>query len=131
MPAGTAQPDAQRQVTVVAAVAILAIAFALNWFFNQWYYGSGHPFLSINYLYQDEKKEARVIIKQTQDGERIFRLPIAVDVYQGASKKRYTVWSEHRSDTFYFPYATRPELINVDAEKILLAVWRSPNIDKV
>ena len=92
----------------------------LNWFFNQWYYGSGHPFLSINYLYQDEKKEARVIIKQTQDGERTFRLPIAVDVYQGASKKRYTVWSEHRSDTFYFPYATRPELINVDAEKILL-----------
>ena len=41
MPAGTAQPDAQRQVTVVAAVAILAIAFALNWFFNHTPKGMG------------------------------------------------------------------------------------------
>ena len=41
MPAGTAQPDAQRQVTVAAAVAILAIAFALNWFFNHTPKGMG------------------------------------------------------------------------------------------
>lgn len=41
MPARTAQPDAQRQVTIVAAVVILAIAFALNWFFNHTPKGMG------------------------------------------------------------------------------------------
>ena len=25
----------------------------LNWFWNQWYYGSGHPKLDINYIYDD------------------------------------------------------------------------------
>jgi len=34
IPERTTQPDTQRQVTIVAAVVILAIAFAFNWFFN-------------------------------------------------------------------------------------------------
>ncbi len=38
----------------------------LNWFWNQWYYGSGHPKLDINYSYDDVAKKARVIVNQTQ-----------------------------------------------------------------
>ena len=29
----------------------------LNWFWNQWYYGSGQPSLDINYDYNNGKKE--------------------------------------------------------------------------
>jgi aminopeptidase N len=91
----------------------------LNWFWNQWYFGAGHPKLDINYEYNPSGKTARVFIKQTQSG-KIFRLPVAIDVYQGQDKKRYKVWIEHQVDTFTFNTVTKPDLINVDGDKMLL-----------
>ncbi|MDB5221564.1 MAG: family metallopeptidase [Chitinophagaceae bacterium] len=90
----------------------------LNWFWNQWYYGSGHPQLKINYSYTNGM--AYVITEQTQNTGKIFRLPVAIDVYNGANKKRYNVWIENKTDTFAFTATVKPTLINVDADKILL-----------
>ena len=92
----------------------------MNWFWNQWYYGSGHPKADINYDYDATGKKAVVIIKQTQPGDKIFRLPLAIDVYIGGEKKRYNVWMENKVDTFEFNSATKPDLVNVDADKVLL-----------
>ena len=92
----------------------------LNWFWNQWYYGSGHPKLFIDYVYYDSAKNVKVIINQTQDGDKMFRLPIAIDVYTGDKKERHKVWAENKSDTFTFAYNTRPTLINVDGDKVIL-----------
>lgn len=93
----------------------------MNWFWNQWYYGSGHPKLKIDYAYDDAAKRAMVTVEQTQKSGKIFELPIAVDVYTGADKKRYNVVLNNKIDTLYFPYTTKPDLINVDADKVLLA----------
>ena len=92
----------------------------MNWFWNQWYYGSGHPKLNISYLYDDTAKKASVIIEQTQKGNKVFKIPMAVDVYNGAEKKRYNVTIENKIDTFNFIYTSKPTLINVDADKLLL-----------
>ncbi|MEP6675388.1 MAG: M1 family metallopeptidase [Ferruginibacter sp.] len=93
----------------------------LNWFYNQWYFGNGHPKLKIDYLYDDAAGKATVIIEQTQNTGKIFRLPIAIDVYNGSIKKRYKVWIENKVDSFTFNYSQKPDLINVDGDKILLA----------
>jgi aminopeptidase N len=92
----------------------------LNWFFNQWYFGSGNPKLDISYGYDAPTRTAKVYIKQTQPGDKLFRLPMAIDVYNGTSKKRYDVWVENKTDTFSFPVSSKPDLINVDAEKTTL-----------
>ena len=92
----------------------------MNWFWNQWYYGSGHPKLKIDYLYDDAAGKASVIIEQTQKGDKYFKLPMAVDVYTGTERKRYNVSVENKIDTLVFYYKTRPDLINVDADKLLL-----------
>jgi len=92
----------------------------LNWFFNQWYFGSGHPKVEINYGYDAEKQIASVYIKQTQTGDKTFKLPIDVDIYHGFEKKRVTVWMENKSDTFHFPVKSKPDLINIDGDKIML-----------
>lgn len=94
----------------------------LNWFFNQWYFGDGHPVLDIDYVYNENAKTVQVIIKQTQKSGKIFTLPIAIDVYNGAKKERYNVWVKNQNDTFYFKYSSRPDLVNVDGDKILLAI---------
>ncbi len=93
----------------------------MNWFWNQWYYGSGQPTLDINYNYSNGVE--RVIVDQTQKTGKIFKLPTAIDVYSsGAHKKRYKVWLEDPSDTFYFASAQKPSLVNVDADKVLLCI---------
>jgi aminopeptidase N len=93
----------------------------MNWFWNQWYYGSGHPKLKIDYLYDDAAGKASVIIEQTQKSGKVFKIPMAVDVYTGTDKKRYNVVVENKIDTLHFNYTTKPTLINVDADKLLLA----------
>jgi aminopeptidase N len=92
----------------------------MNWYWNQWYYGSGHPELKIDYKYDDAAGKATVVMEQTQKSGKIFRLPFAIDVYNGTAKKRHKVWMENKIDSFTFSYTTRPDLINVDGDKILL-----------
>jgi aminopeptidase N len=94
----------------------------LNWFWNQWYFGSGHPKLNINYNYNIPGMPGleEVIVNQTQNTGKIFKLPIAIDVYVNGKRDRYNVTLNNLSDTFYFKAAELPELVNVDADKILL-----------
>ena len=92
----------------------------LSWFFNQWYFGNGHPKLDIQYKYNDTLKEAMVIVKQTQNTGKLFRLPTTIDIYEGSNKKRNSVIIENLVDTFRFTYTNKPDLINFDGDKILL-----------
>lgn len=93
----------------------------LNWFFNQWYFNNGHPKLDISTSYDAAAKKVQVVVRQTQDSTNIFRLPVAIDVYEGNNRTRYNVWVSNRTDTFSFAANSQPSLVNFDAEKILLA----------
>lgn len=91
----------------------------LNWFFNQWYFNNGHPTLDINYSYDEATQKIKVLVKQTQK-EKQFKLPVAIDVYNGTNKTRYNVWVENAVDSFEFTSTTKPDLVNFDGDKILL-----------
>ncbi|WP_419700127.1 M1 family aminopeptidase [Mucilaginibacter sp. NFX135] len=92
----------------------------LNWYFNQWYYGAGHPILTISYKWDDATKTQTVYLQQNQDGQT-FKLPMAIDIYAGGKKERHKVWMNDKADTLTFHVATKPDLVNVDGDKILLA----------
>ncbi|MBY0477167.1 MAG: M1 family metallopeptidase [Chitinophagaceae bacterium] len=91
----------------------------LNWYFNQWYFGNGHPTLDINYSYDETTKQVNVLVKQTQKG-KLFKLPVAIDIYNGSNKTREQVWVENAVDTFTFASSAKPDLINFDGDKVLL-----------
>lgn len=91
----------------------------LNWFFNQWYFSSGHPKLNITYSYNGADKTALVNVKQTQAG-KAFILPVAIDIYADGKKIRQHVWVDQKDQTFTFPAASQPDLVNFDGDKILL-----------
>lgn len=99
----------------------------LNWFFNQWYFGAGHPKLDVTYNYDEAAKKVNVIVKQTQSSNKVFRVPVAVDIYEGANKKRNTVWLKNKVDTFTFSYTNKPDLVNFDGDKYLLAEKKENN----
>ena len=92
----------------------------LSWFFNEWFYGAGHPILDISYEWNEKKKETQVIIKQEQK-KQLFTLPIAIDIYEDNSVTREKVWLKKKIDTFNFKTNKRPKLVNVDAEKALVS----------
>ncbi len=96
----------------------------LNWFFNQWYFEKGHPEISIDYVYDDEKQQLDVIVEQLQDPEKyppIFQLPFAIDIYGASGKpRREKVFMDQRRQTFSFFVPVEPNLVNVDADRVLL-----------
>lgn len=94
----------------------------LNWFFNQWYFSNGHPYVRIQQKYIADQQKVLVTVQQTQTQEKIFTLPIGVDVYVQGKLNHYEVWSKNRVDSFYFPAAVAPDNVNVDNDKVLLWV---------
>jgi aminopeptidase N len=98
----------------------------MNWFFNQWFLSAGHPELDITYSWDAGKKEQVVIIQQVQNYARgipVFRLPMQVDIYSGGKVRRESIVADAKADTFRFAAGTKPDLVNVDAQKTLLG-WK-------
>ena len=91
----------------------------LNWFFNQWYFGSGHPKLDISYIYSEEANMVTVKVSQAQ--ENAFEFPLEIDVYEGESHQTYNVWVSKKDEAYSFKYTKKPKWVNVGASKTLLA----------
>lgn len=95
----------------------------LNWFFNEWYFAKGHPVLNIEKTYDAAAKQVKLEITQKQDFTEtpLYRLPIDVDVYMNGKKERKRIWIDDVKNTVLLDAATEPQLVNVDAERQLLA----------
>ena len=92
----------------------------LNWFFNQWFYGSGHPKIQVSYDYNTLERTVTVNFIQSQASE--FKFPIAIDLYENGSKTRYNVFVNGRDASFKFSFNSKsPDLIQVNADGVLLA----------
>ncbi|MBE7175908.1 MAG: M1 family metallopeptidase [Mucilaginibacter polytrichastri] len=91
----------------------------LNWFFNQWYFGHGHPVMHISYKWDAATKKQYVYLNQSQT-EEAFILPFAVDIYVNGKKQRHQEKMTAKTDTLVYTLPAKPDLVNVDAEKILL-----------
>jgi len=94
----------------------------LNWFFNQWFYASGHPMLNINYEYNDSLKIQNIYISQEQNFNTtpLYKLPIAIDIYVEGKVERKDVIIDKASNVFSYEISSKPDLVNVDGDKMLL-----------
>lgn len=92
----------------------------LNWFFNQWYFGSGNPKINYSFTFEPVKKQVAVTINQTQD--QMFEFPLAIDIFDNGKPKRYNVWvNADTKNTFNFDVSKAPDLVNINADGVLLA----------
>jgi aminopeptidase N len=93
----------------------------LNWFFNQWYYGSSHPKLSYTTNFEPVKKQVTIAINQTQSGQH-FQFPLALDVYENGKPTRKNVWvNAKEKNEFTFTVSKNPEFININADGVLVS----------
>jgi len=91
----------------------------LRWFFDQWYLRPGTPQLAIRYGWDEASKTELVYLAQTQPGQS-YILPMAVDVYVNKQRRRYNIVMNGKTDTLRFRTVSRPDLVNIDADKSLL-----------
>ena len=94
----------------------------LYWFFDQWFMKAGHPIVEIDHEYSEEDGAVIVSVNQTQDINHYttFQFPISIDIYLNGSVERHQVWVDEHKETFKLPASAQPNLVNVDAKKILL-----------
>jgi len=94
----------------------------LNWFFNQWFYASGHPELNIDYSYDDSLKTQTITVEQMQklDKTPLFYLPVNIDIYIDGKVETKEVIIDKVTNTFTFEVNSKPDLVNFDADKMLL-----------
>lgn len=92
----------------------------LNWFFNQWFYGSGHPNIQVSYDYNLSEKTVTINLMQTQTD--VFKFPITIDIFENGHKIRHHVFVDQKDTSFKFLYKSEsPDLIQVNADGVLLA----------
>ncbi len=90
----------------------------LNWFFNQWYFGSGHPKIQVTYDYNTLEKTVAVNIYQTG---KTFQFPLSIDIVEKGKKMRHNVFVDKKDVSFLLSYRKTPEIILVNADGVLLA----------
>jgi len=96
----------------------------MDWFFDQWIFGAGHPILEIDY----EWKNKQVILKvnQVQDTSHnvsIFKMPVDVSITTNLGTETKTIWLKEKENTFHFDVEQQPLLVDFDPENILLKEW--------
>lgn len=104
----------------------------LNWFFNQWFYGSGHAELEIKHHYNDSLKLFTLTIEQVQDtfDQTYFKLPLKV-AFQFDNSIRYeNIVIDKQWQQFEFAMENLPKNYVVDAERVLIGKAKYLNKDK-
>lgn len=91
----------------------------LNWFFNQWFYGSGHPNIEISYDYNTVRKTVTINLRQIQ--AKAFQFPFTIDIFEGTKKTRHTFFVDAKETSFTFPFTRQPTFIQSNADNVLLA----------
>ncbi len=73
--------------------------------------------------YDDATHKLTVSVDQKQDFTEapLYILPVNIDIYSGGKVDRQLIWIDEAAQTFTFDVATKPNLVNFDGERQLLA----------
>ena len=104
----------------------------LDWFFNQWVYGSGYPRLEINYRYNAETRRLDLKVTQTQKQDdltpAVFILPLEVEITTPKGTRTEKINVTKREETFSLKSDEAPTGVVFDKDlKIPLKLLRVRN----
>jgi len=85
----------------------------LNWFFNQWFFGKGHPILDVDYNIDASDKKVVINVSQMQDPEDnvpVFKLPMKTALYYPSGKVEMHDLVIDKRDQEFEIFFTGPEV---------------------
>ena len=95
----------------------------MNWFFNQWFLAKGHPVIEVTNNFNSTDNMVELTIEQKQNFKNVplYELPLEIDVYENGKVTRHHINVTEAKQTFKFKTSGKPQLVNFDAERQLLA----------
>lgn len=92
---------------------------SLEWFFKQWIYNPGIPYLDIEYFWDDKNGQININVKQIQE-TAVMRFPLEFEF--GLSKnQKQTIWIEKVDQALSFQLQNEPVEVIADPGIKLLA----------
>jgi len=92
----------------------------LNWFFNQWFLGKGHPVIFTEQAINQEQQTVTLRIQQAQSFN-VFRLPVKIALWDETGKHSYSVVLDSVNQQFTFPFKGKLANVLLDDDQMLLA----------
>jgi aminopeptidase N len=89
----------------------------LDWFFQQWIFGRGHPVFATSWTWADGK--VAVDVEQKQEGQ-VFRVPTVIEVRGETGARRENVVIGKRSERFEMSSEERPAEVVLDPDEWVL-----------
>ncbi len=99
----------------------------LDWFFDDWIYGAGHPVFEISYSYLPDRQLLALTIKQVQplvEGQGLFTLPVEVAIVTAGKTERRTFWVDEAEEEFIIECEQKPLMVSFDGAGNLVAEIR-------
>jgi len=97
---------------------------SMDRFFEQWIYRAGHPKLEIRHEWLSEKKQLKVVVKQTQkkeEGDPAFAFPLLFEIVCGDSVIHHSMDVSRYEETAFIDCPSAPDSIVADPELHVLA----------
>ncbi len=98
----------------------------LNWFFNQWFLGSGHPILEYGQYVNSVDHQLEITISQLQNLELspIYKVPMEIAVWDSKGKHIHKVVVDELTEEIILPY--EGELVGYvyDYQQAILGIHR-------
>ncbi len=97
----------------------------LNWFFNQWFLGKGHPIIHTLQTIDKENGTVTIGIKQRQktDDFPVYKIPVNVAIWDGNGKRIEKVVVDSIDQSFTFTYSGELKNVLFDADQVLLGKY--------
>lgn len=90
----------------------------LDWFFEQWVYGTGYPKLEVKQTWNADSKTLTLDVSQTQKIEKLttaaYRLPMEIEIKIGDSTETKKIEITKRTEAFKFKLSSEPTSVTFD-----------------
>jgi aminopeptidase N len=98
----------------------------LGWFFEQWVYKAGYPELSVTQEWDEDVKQVRLMVQQTQALDEmtpLFRMPVDVEFETPGLKKTVRLEISRQREEFTFDLDAQPVMTRFDPDgRVLMTV---------
>jgi aminopeptidase N len=92
----------------------------LDWFFNQWVFGTGYPKLEVKYKYNPSTKRLNLTVNQTQKSGDLtpaaFLLPLEIELITPGGAVNEKILITKRAETFSLKLSEAPVSVTFDKD---------------
>jgi aminopeptidase N len=97
----------------------------LNWFFNQWFFASGHPILRLEHTYAKGHLYLKIWQKQTAPTP-IYHLPLMLHLWLDNTKESHAITIDKPYQELHFILPKQPKAIYLDRNYLLAGEIEQP-----